>query len=106
MGKYLFIGTYTTEGAKGVLKDGGSKRRQVVQNLMESLGGSLEAFYFGFGGDDFYVIGDLPDHAAAAAGSMNVGASGTMAVRTVVLIEPEELDDASRRNVSFSPPGA
>ena len=37
---------------------------------------------------------------------MNVGASGTMAVRTVVLIEPEELDDASRRNVSFSPPGA
>ena len=34
MGKYLFIGTYTTEGAKGVLKDGGSKRRQVVQNLM------------------------------------------------------------------------
>lgn len=106
MAKYLFIGKYTTEGAKGVLKDGGSKRRQVAQNLMESLGGSVEAFYFGFGGDDFYVIADLPDHAAAAAGSMNVGSSGTMGVRTVVLIEPEEIDDASKRSVSFSPPGA
>jgi uncharacterized protein with GYD domain len=106
MPRYLFIGKYTAEGAKGVLKDGGSKRRQVAHNVMESLGGSVEAYYFGFGDDDFYVIADLPDQAAAAAASLTVGASGTIGVRTVVLLTADEIDDAARRKVSFSPPGA
>lgn len=105
MAKYLFIGKYTAEGANGVIKDGGSKRRQVAEQLMTSLGGSMEAFYFGFGDDDFYVIADLPDHAAAAAGSLTVGASGALGVRTVVLMTAEEVDEAARRSVDYSPPG-
>jgi uncharacterized protein with GYD domain len=106
MPKYLFIGKYTAEGARGVIKDGGTKRRQVAQQVMESLGGSVETYYFGFGTDDFYVIADLPDHAAASAASLTVGASGTIGVRTVVLLTPEEVDDAAQRSVRFSPPGA
>jgi hypothetical protein len=66
--KYLFIGKYTAEGARGVLKDGGSKRRQVARNVMESLGGSVEAYYFGFGDDDFYVIADLPRSGCSGCG--------------------------------------
>ena len=31
MPKYLVVATYTAEGAKGVLKDGGSKRRQAAE---------------------------------------------------------------------------
>ena len=106
MPKYLFIGQYTAEGAKGVIKDGGSKRRQVAEKVMQSVGGSVESYYFGFGSDDFYIIADLPDHAAAAAASLTVGASGTIGVRTIVLLTPEDLDDAARRSVEFSPPGA
>lgn len=106
MPKYLFIGKYTAEGARGVIKDGGTKRRQVAQQVMESLGGSVESYYFGFGADDFYVIADLPDHAAASAASLTVGASGSLGVRTVVLLTPEEVDDAANRSVRFSPPGA
>ena len=105
MPKYLFIGKYTADGARGVVKDGGSKRRQVAQRLMESLGGSVEAYYFGFGADDFYVIADLPDHAAAAAASLTVGASGAMGTRTVVLLTADEIDDATKRSASFTPPG-
>jgi uncharacterized protein with GYD domain len=47
-----------------------------------------------------------PDQAAAAAASLTVGASGTIGVRTVVLLTADEIDDAARRSVSFSPPGA
>lgn len=43
MPKYLFTGSYTEEGLKGLLKDGGSGRRAAVEQLMQSLGGTLEA---------------------------------------------------------------
>ena len=29
MPKYLMVGSYSVEGAKGLLKDGGSKRRRL-----------------------------------------------------------------------------
>jgi len=60
MGKYLVIGSYTAEGAKGLLKEGGTSRRAETERLVTALGGKLEAYYFGFGKDDFYVLVDMP----------------------------------------------
>lgn len=34
MGKYLVTASYTAEGAKGLLKDGGTKRLEVVRELL------------------------------------------------------------------------
>lgn len=106
MAKYLFIGSYTAEGAKGVLKEGGTRRREVAQQVMSSVGGSMESIYWGFGADDFYVVADLPSAAAAAAAALTVGASGAINLRTVVLLTAEELDEASKIAVSYRPPGA
>lgn len=106
MAKYLFIGSYTPEGARGVLKEGGTSRRKAAENVVRSVGGSMESFYFGFGSDDFYLIADLPDHAAAAAASLTVGASGAVSVRTVVLMTPEDIDAATTRSVTYRAPGA
>ena len=92
MPKYLFIGSYTAEGAKGVLKEGGTARRAATEKLVASLGGTVEAYYFGFGSDDFYLIADLPGNAAAAAGALTTAASGAVGTRTIVLLTPEELD--------------
>ena len=105
MPKYMLIGSYTKEGAKGVLKDGGSSRREAAKDAIASAGGTLEAYYFGFGADDFYVTADFPSHAAAAAAALTVGATGTSNTRTVVLLTPEELDAASNVRVDFRPPG-
>jgi uncharacterized protein with GYD domain len=105
MAKYLFHGSYTEEGIKGVLKEGGSRRIEAVDKLMKSLGGSLETFYWGFGGDDFYVIAELPDNAAAAAGSLMVTATGTSRVGTTVLLTAEDIDAASKRSGQYRPPG-
>ncbi|HEY6057778.1 MAG TPA: GYD domain-containing protein [Candidatus Limnocylindrales bacterium] len=106
MPKYLFTGSYTAEGARGVLAEGGSGRRAATERLVASLGGTVEAYYFGFGSDDFYLIADLPGNAAAAAGTLTASASGAIHSRTVVLITPEELDAATKLSPSYRPPGA
>lgn len=106
MAKFLFTGSYTSEGARGVLAEGGTRRREVAEQIVTSLGGTVEAYYFGFGSDDFYLIADLPDNAAAAAGAMTASASGAMGIRTTVLLTPEEVDAASKMSPSFRAPGA
>ena len=61
MARYPLKVSYTAEGARGVLKDGGSKRRAAAQKLIESVGGTMDEFYFAFGKTDVFVIADLPD---------------------------------------------
>lgn len=105
MAKYLVIASYTPEGVKGLLKDGGSSRREAVKQVAEGVGGSLESFYFGFGADDAYITFDAPDNATAAATSLVVNASGAVTSRTVVLLTPEEMDAATQKSVDYRPPG-
>ena len=105
MARYLFRGTYSREGAEGLLRDGGTKRRAAVEALMTSLGGRLEAFYYGFGETDLYLIVDLPDHVAAAAASLIVVASGAGSWRTTVLLTAEDMDRAAKSGASYRPPG-
>lgn len=106
MPKYLITGSYTVQGAKGVLAEGGSGRKAAVEKLIASIGGTLESFYFGFGGDDFYVTADLPGNTAAAAAVMTVAAAGGVSARTVVLLTPEEVDAAMKLSPSYRAPGA
>ena len=105
MGKYLLTVSYTAEGAKGVLKDGGSKRREAAEQALTSVGAKIEAFYFAFGNDDAIVILDAPDHASVAAASLAINATGAVRSKTVVLLTPEEMDRATKQSVSYRPPG-
>lgn len=106
MAKFLFTGSYTAEGAKGVLAEGGTRRREATERVVASLGGTVEAYYFGFGGDDFYLIVDLPDNTAAVAGALTAAASGAMSMRTTVLLTPEDVDAATKLSPDYRPPGA
>jgi uncharacterized protein with GYD domain len=105
MARYLLQVNYTAEGARGLIKDGGSARRAVAQKAAESVGGRLESFYFAFGGTDAYVVADVPDHASAAAIALTVTASGGATVRTTVLMTPEEMDQATRKSPMYRAPG-
>lgn len=105
MPKYMFQASYSAEGTKGLLKDGGSSRRTAIESLLKTAGGKLESIYFAFGEDDLYVIGDFPDAASAASVSLTVGASGASRVRTIVLLTPEEIDEAGKKAVKYRPPG-
>ena len=105
MAKYMYVGSYTPDGVKGVMKEGGVSRRDAVRRLIESSGGKLEAFYFSFGENDFYIVADFPDNVSSLAGSLVANASGTLRTTTVALLTPEEVDEASKKSVDYRPPG-
>ena len=104
MPKYLCQGSYTEQGLKGLLKEGGSKRRAMVEQLVKEMGGKLEALYYAFGNDDFHIIFDLPSNVDMAAVAMVANASGAVKSRITVLMTPEEVDVASKKQVNFRPP--
>ena len=105
MPKYLVQASYTPEGTKGLLKDGGTKRRSAVEQMVSGLGGKLEAFYYAFGDADAYVIVEAPDNVSAAAVSLAVNASGAVSLKTIPLLTPEEIDQAAKRSVTYRLPG-
>ena len=105
MPKYLIQGSYTVEGIKGVLKEGGSGRKAAVEAAVKALGGRLEAFYFTFGGEDVIAIVDGTDNVTAAAFSMGVAATGTVRTKTTVILTPEEIDQATKKTLSYRAPG-
>ena len=105
MPKYLCQGSYTEVGLKGLLKEGGSKRRAIVEQLVRNMGGQLEAFYFAFGSDDFHIIIDLPGSVEMTAVALAAQGSGSVKSRITVLVTPEEVDQAVKKHVNFVAPG-
>ena len=105
MPKYLLHASYTAEGVKGLMKEGGTKRRAHIEELIKKLGGKMEAFYYTFGSDDVVVISDLPDATTAVAVGLAVNASGTVRAKTTVLLTPEEIDQATKKQIGYRAPG-
>lgn len=106
MPKYLIVATYSAEGTKGVLREGGSERRKMIADMAKNLGGELESFYYAFGANDVYSVVDLPDNVTAAAISMHISAAGMARCNVTVLVTPEEMDRAARTKMYYRPPGA
>jgi len=106
MAKYLIRGSYTAEGTKGLLKEGGTKRVAAVEKVIAGLGGRLDALYFTFGDADVLAIIDVPDAASAAAFSLAVSATGAVQTSTTPLLTPEEIDQACKKSVKYRAPGA
>jgi uncharacterized protein with GYD domain len=105
MPKYLIQASYVGDGVQGLRKEGGSSRRSVVEKACASVGGSLDAFYYAFGKDDVVAIMDLPDNVTAAGIALLVGSSGKVAIRTTVLLTPEDVDAAVKVGGDYKPPG-
>ena len=105
MPKYLYHGSYTDKGLKGLMKDGGSKRVKVTRKAIESLGGKMEAYYFALGGTDFFIILEAPDNVKAITGALVANASGTVKVNITALVSPEEVDLAVKQTMDWRPPG-
>ena len=85
MPRYLFQGSYSREGAQGLLLDG---------------------FHYAFGETELYIIVELPGNVAAGAASLIVAASGAGHWRTTVLLSAEEMDQATRTGGGYRAPGA
>jgi uncharacterized protein with GYD domain len=105
MPKYMFAVKYTAEGMKGVMKEGGSKRREAAEQVIKSAGGKVESFYFAFGDHDVYGVADLPDNTSAAAVSGVINSSGAVSIKLTPLITVEEVDQAVKKMPQYRAPG-
>lgn len=105
MAKYLYQGAYTLEGVRGLLREGGSKRRAAAEQALASVGGKLEAFYFTYGKNDVVAVVEAPDNVSMAAVSLAIAAAGGFRGNTTVILTPEEMDEAARKAVTYRAPG-
>ena len=105
MPKYLLHANYIGDGVKGLLKEGGSSRKAAAEKAVQSLGGTVEAFYYAFGDTDVYALLDLPDNASMAGAALAINATGLVATKTTVLLTPAEVDAATKKTASYRAPG-
>jgi len=105
MAKFLVRGKYIGEGIQGLMKDGGTGRRAVIEKLAGSLDGKVECVYYAFGEWDIYGIIDMPDNASMTAFSLRASASGMVSLSTIPLMTIEEIDDAVGKKSEFRAPG-
>ena len=106
MPHYLFRASYSTQGIQGVMREGPTARVKAIETLATSAGGKLLAAYWAFGDDDFVMILELPDNAAAMSISAHVAAAGVASVTTTVLLTAAEAEAAMNRSVTYRVPGA
>ena len=105
MKKYLIKACYNANGVKGLIEDGGTQRKLVVQKMLAGLGGKIESFNYAFGEHDVYIITELPDDISAAAVGLRVKSTGLVSISTTVLLSPEDIDAASKKSVNYRGPG-
>ncbi|MCW3840921.1 GYD domain-containing protein [Micromonospora yasonensis] len=105
MPTFLLKSTYTAEGLQGLIRDGGTKRAEIVRSLVENAGGQMASLHFAFADEDTYVLCDLPDHRAAAALAIAIGAARGLRVHVTPLLSPAEVDEAARMPTGYTPPG-
>ena len=105
MAKFMVQFSYTQEGLEGLLREGGSKRKEATEQLVKSLGGKLLAYYFAFGKYDGFAIIDGLDNVEVATAAMTAVASGAVTTKTTVLLTPDEVDRAVKKSPSYRPPG-
>ena len=51
------------------------------------------------------TIVDVPDNVTAAALAIGISSTGTVGTRTTVLLTAEEIDQATKKSLSFRPAG-
>ena len=86
----------------------GEDRREVINEMMESVGGRVVSYYFSFGESDIVAIIEAPDNQSIAAALLAVtGAGGVADIKTTVLMSYEDGLEALRRSASiaYKPPG-
>lgn len=106
MARYLFRAKYTQAGVTGLLKEGGTSRREALRQTIEGMGGTLQDLFYAFGDWDLFLITELPDDEAATAVSLNISAAGALEVSVTVIVTPETVDAAVSKSVPYRAPGA
>ena len=107
MAKYLALFGFTGETVQRFVANP-SDRATVVRGLVESVGGSLECYYWMFGQYDGMAIVEMPDSHTYAAAALAIISSGAFThFETHELLEADDLPVIAERarSIVYQPPG-
>ena len=108
MAMYLTRFTYTPETWARLIQNP-EDRREAARAYIESVGGKLHGFWYGFGEHDGWNLWEAPDNVSMAAVVLAIGAGGALgSCETTVLLSVEELLQAlgKAQSVRYRKPGA
>ena len=104
---YLTRFSYTPETWAKLIKHP-EDRRAAAKQYIESVGGKLHGFWYGFGDYDGYNLWEAPDGVSMAATAIAISAGGALSsVHTSVLLTVEETMAALQKagSIRYRPPG-
>lgn len=104
---YLSKFSYTPE-TWARLAEKPEDRRKAAQTYIESVGGTLQGFWYAFGSHDGYTLWEAPDNVSMAAVAVAISGGGALStLETTVLLTVDEAMDAMRRakQVKYRAPG-
>ena len=84
-------------------------RRDAAQSYIESVGGKLHGFWYGFGTHDGYNLWEAPDNVSMAAVVLAISGGGALSsLETTVLLSVDDTMDAMRKaaQIQYRAPGA
>lgn len=110
MPRFSTFFSYTRDAAKAMIEHP-SDRSAAAKALVESLGGTQEAFYWMQGKHDGFLITNLPDGVAASALAAAVGATGAVGgLETHQIFDRDEqaaiVSAAATARKAYKPPTA
>ena len=103
--KAYIMGNYTEKAFQGFLKDPGTDRKAVVEQLTKAMGGTMHSMDIVRGSYDFVVVADMPSFDDFAAIKLVVEASG--AVKNLTMLESIDFTKATTKasKIGYKPPG-
>ena len=108
MALYLSKFSYTPETWARLIANP-EDRRKAAQSYIESVGGKLHGFWYGFGTHDGYNLWEAPDNVSMAAVALAISSGGALSsFETTVLLTVEETLEAAQKagQVEYRAPGA
>lgn len=91
MPTYIILTTFTTQGIEHV--DESPARTDHAREMVESVGGTWEAFFVTLGRYDGVVVARFPDDETAAQAALALGRSGNVTTETLRAFDLEEFSD-------------
>jgi uncharacterized protein with GYD domain len=107
MAKYMVLFNFGSDAIRRFVASP-SDRTAVVKELVESVGGSLECYYWMFGQYDGMAVFEMPDADTAAATILAIASSGAFTrLETHQLIAASDLTSIAKRarGIAYQPPG-
>lgn len=89
MPKYVILVNWTDQGVRNVTET--TQRAERVRQMIEQMGGRMDALYWTQGRYDIVGIMEAPDAETAAAIGLRVGATGAVRTETLRAFDAEEM---------------